>query len=369
MSRPMTRRQFAACLTLSLLSPLIRVLPGAAVRLGGRACWLSAAPAFGLILLFAQLTLTLTRKTEGGMGELLPLCLGKTAGRVALLVYGAAFLLYAGFLLRVCADRFITTVYPDSGPAVFYTVMLLLCLMAALGRLRALGGAAVILLALMLAVLALSFAASLPGVQPSYLLPLDAAELPDVLTGALPMVNVGSFFACLTFLLRYTDDRERRLRHYLPSFAVLGLLCLLLCLTVVGSFGATLTGHMSFSFFLLVRDLSLLHLGSRIAAFIVALWVFSDFCLGTLLLRGCFETLRLCFALPEPEAAPYFSLGGGRWLLLAEAVCVWLVARFIGQDPLVLQHWSDSVIPLLFAGLNLLALPLVWLVGHLRGKI
>lgn len=369
MTKTMTKRQFAACMTLSLLSPLIRVLPGAAVRMGGRACWLSAVPAFGVILLFALFTLSFLRKTDGGMGDLFLRCLGPAAGRAALVLYGAAFLLYTGFLLRVGADRFITTVYPDSGPTVFYTVMLLLCLMAAMGRLRALGRTAVILLALMLAVLALAFVSSFQNLDAANLLPLRAEDLPGILLGAMPMVNVGSFFACLTFLFRYTDDRERRLGPYMPSFGVLGLLCFLLCLTVVGSFGPALTKRMSFSFFILVRDLSILNLGSRIAAFIVALWVFSDFCLGTLLLRGCFEALRLCFSLPEPETAPFFSLRGGRWLLPAEAVCVWFAARFIARSTFDLQHWSDTIIPLLYAGLILAGLPLVWLIGRLRKKI
>lgn len=364
----MTRRQFAACAALGLLSPMIRVLPGAAVRLGGAGGWLSAVPAFGLTTAFAAFIFYFLRRTDGGMGDLFLRCLGPIFGRAALLLYGAAFLLYAGFLLRVGADRFVTTVYPDSGPVVFYTVMLLLCLMAALGRLRALGRTAVILLSLMLGVLALTFLSALENVQADNLR-LDAADVPGVLLGSLPIVNVGAFSACLTFLMRYSGDRERRLGPYLPCFAGLGLLCFLLCLTVVGSFGTALTGRMIYPFFIMARDLSVFSLGSRITALIVAMWVFSDFCLGTLLLRCCHEALRLCFSLPEVESKAYFSLRDGRWLLAAEGALVWLAAHFIAPDTFVLQHWSDTVIPLMYAGFSLVGLPLVWLVGKARKRI
>lgn len=369
MNQSMTRRQFAACIALSLLSPMIRVLPGAAVRLGGRGCWLSAFAAFGLTLLFAAFVLRFLRHTDGGMGELFLRCLGPAAGRAALLLYGAAFLFYAGFLLRVGADRFVTTVYPDSGPAVFYSVMLLLCLMAALGPLRALGRAAVILLALMLAVLAAVFIAALGNVEAENLLPLGAADVPGIFLGALPMANVGAFFACLTFLMRESGDKERRLGPYMPCFAALGAVCFLLCLTVVGSFGGALTGQMIYPFFILARDLSFFSLGSRITALIAAMWVFSDFCLGTLLLRCCHETLRLCFRLPPAESGSCFSLRGGRWLLLAEGAAVWLTAFLLSGSAAVLQTLSDRVVPLLYAALSVLGLPLVWLIGKLRRKI
>lgn len=364
----MTRRQFAACVALGLLSPMIRVLPGSAVRLGGAGGWLSALPAFGLTTAFAVFVFYLLRKTDGGMGDLFLRCLGPSIGRAVLLLYGGAFLLYAGFLLRVGADRFVTTVYPDSGPMVFYSVMLLLCLMAAMGKLRALGRTAVILLALMLAVLALTFAAAFENVQGANLA-VRTAELPGALLGALPMANVGAFFACLTFLMRYTDDRERRLGPYMPCFAILGVLAALLCVTVVGSFGPALTGRMIYPFFIMARDLTVFGLGSRIAALIAAMWVFSDFCLGTLMLRCCHETLRLCFSLAEPESGRYFSLRGGRWLLLVEAALVWLAARFLAADNFALQRWSDTIIPLIYAGAAVGGLPLVWLVGKLRRRI
>lgn len=368
MNGSMTRRQFSACIALGLLSPMIRVLPGAAVRLGGAGAWLSTLPAFGFILLYAVFILRFLRRTDGGMGDLFLHCLGPVAGRAALIIYGAGFLLYAGFLLRVGADRFVTTVYPDSGPMVFYSVMLLLCLMAALGKLRALGRTAVILLSMMLAVLALTFLSALENVEAAHLR-LGAADIPGVFLGALPIVNVGAFFACLTFLMRYAGDSERRLGPYLPCFGTLAALCFLLCLTVVGSFGPALTGRMIYPFFILVRDLSVFSLGSRITALIVAMWVFSDFCLGTLMLRCCHECLVLCFSLPEVEDGPYFSLRGGRWLLLCEAAVVWLSAHFIAPDTFALQAWSDRRIPLMYAALSLGGLPLVWLIGKLRRKI
>ncbi len=367
MKSDLNRAQFTAAVFLALLSPLIRVMPRASAALAGKACWLCALPAFGLLALYALLCGRCHRPGESLGTEILR-ALGPAAGRAALLVFAAAFLFYAGFVLRVGADRLVVTVYPSSGSAVFYTVLTLLCLMAAMGSLRALGRTAVILRAMLLAVLATAFLFSLPDLDKGNLGPVTGRDIPGILRGALPLVNVGGLFVCFGFLEGYAPREEARSRPTLCWLGVLMLTASLLCLTVVGSFGPSLTLKMSYPFFVMIRDVSLLNLADRIEAIVIAIWVFSDFMMCSLMLRSAHEALRLCFRLPDPEERPWGELRGGRWLLLPEAGAVWCAAHFIARDSFALIPWADKIVPLCFALLSFGLLPLIFLLGKLRNK-
>jgi len=365
----MNRQQFAAACFLSLLSPMIRILPKAAAAAGGAVSVWSAIPAFGILLLFGWWMLRFADREPQGMAALFIRCLGKGFGRVVLFLYALAFLLYIGFILRVGADRLIATVYPESGPTVFVLVMLLLCLTAAMGRLRALGRAAVILRAMMLAVLVLVFVMAAKGLDPKLLRAPQTRAIPALFSGALPMVNVGGFALCFSFLGCHVEKNASKLHAYFPWVGILCLVMLLLGVTVIGRLGEGLSASLRYPFFTMVRELSLLQLADRVEALIVAMWVFSDFMLCSLLLRCSYETLRECFGLTDAETLPYFTLQGGKWLLIAETFTAGLFAFIIAQSSAELLPWSERIIPRLFAGLIFGGFPLVWAVGRIRKKI
>lgn len=368
MNQGLTRQQFVAAAFLASLSPMIRVLPRAAVLLAGPACWLCPLAAFVLLALYGCFLFRFLNKGRS-LGELFLQCLGPGVGRPLLFLYGLAFLFYAGFILRVGADRLMVTVYPTSGPAVFYTVLLLLGLMASLGTLRALGRAAVILRWAMLGALGLAFLFSLPDLNTDYLGPVTAESAGGILWGALPVANIGGLYTCFSFLDSYCRPEKRNPRLALGWLAVFCGIATLLCIAVVGSFGSKLTVNMSYPFFVMVRNVSLLNLAERIEAFVVVLWVLSDFMLCSLLLRCAHEALRLALGWPEPEGPAYFSPKQGRWLFLPEAAAVWCTAHFITRDSFGLLPWSDRIIPAGFALFSFGFVALTALIGRLRKKI
>lgn len=368
MKSRISRQQFVAAGFLALLSAMIRVMPRASAVFAGEAAWLCALPAFFLLGAFGAFLIALVKKDES-MGAVFLRALGPVFGRIFLLIYGLAFLFYAGFVLRAGADRLVVTIYPTGGTRFFFSILLLLCLMAAMGTLRAIGRTAVILRAVMLAVLATSFVFSLPDLSLKYLGPVKWDDTGGILLGALPIVNVGGLYFCFSFLEGYAAPDSHKGRFYWPWLALLMLVAALLCVTVVGSFGTVLSLRMSYPFFVMIRNVSLLNLADRIEAFVIVLWIFSDFMLCTLLLRCSHEALRRVFGLPEPEEKPYFDLSGGRWLFLLEAAAVWCTAHFIAVDSYGLIPWADKIVPMVMALLMFGGFPLVWLVGKLRKKI
>lgn len=366
-----TRRQFAAAIFTTLLSPQMRVLPRAAVHLAGKGAWLSILPAAAVLLALTGLVNVLRRQQGPGEGlaDLILRLLGPVFGRVLLALYAAWFLLYAGFILRSGAERLTATVYLQSGSDPFIVVMLVLALIAALGTLRATARTAVIFRAILLAVLGFTAIASLPHVSMRNLFPLTWQEAPGIVRGALPFLSVGGVAGLFSFLNGYVEPPEKPTKWVTGNLALYFTVAFLLCFETVGVFGAKLTTRLSFPFFAMVRDISLFNVAQRVEAAVIVLWLFADYMLCVLMLRCAYEALRIVFGLPKSEHLPTFDMRRGRWLYLLEAAAVFLCAHFIVDSSAKLNAWSDRIVPLVMDLFVFGGFTLVWLVGKLRKKL
>lgn len=146
-----------ALCTVILMAPALRLFPSGYTALAGRAAWLSAPAAIPLMLLYIWLISRLMDKMKEneGLAELTLRILGKKAGKAVLLLISAWLLLFGGFVLRSGADRLITTIFPNSDPAVFTAVMGFIGLVAALGPARSLVRIAKLVRPVVLSVLSL----------------------------------------------------------------------------------------------------------------------------------------------------------------------------------------------------------------------
>ncbi len=366
----LTQKQFAALIFTSLLSPLLRSVPRAAVTIAGRGVWISMIPAFFILLALVLFLNVLIRRLRPGEGfaDLFMRWLGPAGGRIILLLYGLWFLLYAGFVLRSGAARLVAAVYPDSPIFPFLAIMLTLCLLAALGTLRAAGRTAFLLQSFLLAALGLILLSAAPNITFKNLLPIPLDNISGILLGSLPFAAMGSLGACFPFLLSYVEPIEEPGRKAIPLVLGFVFIGIILCLEVVGTFGPGLTARLSFPFFLMVRDISVFRITQRIEAVVVVLWIFADFILCTAMLRSTFEILRTVFSLPNGEDGPIFSLRKGRWLLWAEAALVLAGGLFISRSSFETAALSDRIIPFIGAVYVYIGMPLCWFIGFLRGK-
>ncbi len=364
-----TPRQARAAAFTALLAPLIRVLPRGAAALAGRGAWLSVFAAAPALLALALLLRSLCRALAPGEG-LAPLFLrvfGPVLGRALLVLYGGWSFLYAGFVLRGGAERLAAAAYPHSGPEPFILAMLALSLLASLGTVRGLARTGAVLRGLLLGVLLLMFLLALRDLDPENLFPLRDVRPRDVLLGALPAATVGGAAALFSFLAGYAEPSSRPGRDLASLLLCYLLTASALCLTTVGSFGAGLTTRLSYPFFTMLRDITLFGAAQRFEAAVIALWVFSDLLLCTLLLRCGNEAWRTVFALPVPEGdGPLRSLRRGRWLLWVGAALAGGCAALVSPSSEVFRLWTDRLAPLLMDLFVWGGLPLLWLVGRLR---
>lgn len=354
----------------SMLSPLLRSLPRAAVHSAGKAAWLCVLPAFFLLMAMLALHGCFIRQLRPGMGyaDLILKWLGPAAGRLVLLLYWVWFLFYTGFILRSGAERLAAAVYPESAVFPFMLVIAALCLLAALGSLRAAGRCAVLLRSFLLIALSLILLFAAPNISRENLTPIPWLDYKGILLGSLPIAAIGGLAGSFPFLMRYVEPVKQPARKavslILTTLAIAGVLCI----EVVGTFGPALTEKLTYPFFLMVRDISIFRITQRIEAVVVVLWIFADFILCSSMLRCAHECLRALLSLPDPEREPLFSLKGGRWLLWAETGLILLFGMLVTRTAFQLEKWGDFIIPLAGVLLMYAALLLFFFIGWIRGK-
>ena len=373
MNARFSRSQLLALSTLILLSPALRLYPLTSTRLAGRGAWLSALVALPFMLadLLLLCRLLSARREGEGLPEVSLNALGERAGRVFLALLAGWLLLYCGFVLRSGADRFVIGTFPDATPSPFSVSLGLACLIAALGRPRALMRSARILLPVLTGFLAFLLLLSLRGMDVHELLPLTGQDVLPVLAGSLPVIDVLALSLYLPTLLLGGQSPERgAFRRWARWLLGAALLLCALGAAVLGSFGPELTLRLAMPFFTLVRNLSFLRSFERMDALVVSLWLFPDFLLGSCLLWCAQHCLRLCLRLPEePEQGPRLSMSRGRWLLWLCAAAAIALSLLLWPDGKRLALWSERVIPLCNLCVAFLLIPMIYIVGRARKKL
>ena len=362
------QRQLRSLCAMALLSPILRLIPGWAAQTG-RAAWLGPLAALPATLLFAWAIVRLRKTMEPGetLPELLLRRLGRRAGRLILLLLGAWLLLYCGFTLRACAQRFLVTVYPHSPPWFFLLTMGLLALAAALHPLEHLMRTARIVEPLLLGVLGLILLTALRSADPAELLPLTAADAGPLLLSALPALDIGCFgLTAFCFFCPAGSGKSIPARSGALWLGGAALLLTALGAAVQGHFGAALSERLAAPFFTLVRNLRFFHSLERIEALVVGFWIFPDFLLAGLSLHGCQRCLRLALGWTPKETEPILDLSRGRWLIWAGAAAALILGLLLGGDSAAMLFWSRRLIPSVSLGCAVLLVPGLLLDERLR---
>ena len=367
-----SRRQFVAIAFVAILSPLIRRFPRVLADTAGRAAWLSAPLAAIPLALALLLTWLMFRRYPPGTGcgELMERVLGAPLARVLCAVYALWLLFYAGFLLRSGALRFVSTVYQGAAPGLFIVGAALVCSLAALGPLKALARSAMLLRPLMIAIFVLIIALTVKDSDYSLLLPVTADDAPGAAGGALQLANLLGVAGYFAFVGDRVEGGLFRARDFVWWLAALLAIIGLMTVGCLAMFGAELTAKMTYPFFMLARDVTILGALERIEPVVIAMWVFSDFILVSALLWIAARNLRFAFGVPDDKAVARLSdLRRGRVLAPLGAVLAAAAAFAVPGEVSAAAWLSETLVPAVSAAMVFGVPLLVFLVGLIRRKI
>ncbi len=354
-----TERQLRVLTFLCLLSPMIRILPSAAVMFAGLPAWISPVPAFLLGLLYVKTLNLLTGSAPEGQGAagMCVSALGPVAGRVFCIVCGLWLTFYAGFVARSAAERLLATVYPNGTNAVFIVALLLGAAFTASGMAKTLSRAAEVLMPIILGVAVLVILSAAPEMSVDRLLPVTYRDCARVLYGAAPIFDVLTGF-CYFLFLRGFVSRPRGIRpNHFPWLAALSLMAFAITVVTLGTLGDSLAETMDNAFFMVVRNISVFGLVERVEAVVVAIWIVTDFIFLSALLMIVGEIWRTVTGATRHAV---FSV--------PTAVLSGAAAFLIAGNAFELQKWSDFIIPITNIVFTVVLIPAALAVGKIRKK-
>ncbi len=348
----MSFRQYSAAVGVALFSPVTRLLPKAVLEKAGFSGWLAPLGALGPLMGLVWLTGRLL-KADGrrlGLADALLCRLGPVAGRAAAGLLALWLWFYGGVILRSGGERILSTVYPTSALPLFLGGGLILGLVFASGKLRWAGRCAAVTALFFAGILAVVFATALPALHWDYLWPPDLSRWPDILLGALPVVNVLSPWVWFSFLRDRVAEDEKAGPRAIRGVLCLVLLTLLFLVTTVGDLGAELALRQQFPFYVMIKNLRLFNVLERFDAVIVVLWMMTDeVCVGMLLLSAGSALQRVTGS----ARRELWVLLGGLGMLLS--------ALLTGGDAFRFAWVSERLVPAVNLCLAFVLLPLICL--------
>lgn len=363
MNRRISSNQLISLCFVAMLCPFFRLIPGSVAQLAGKAAWLSAAlsgiPALALSCILRCYLSSFAQGT--GLGEAVLRTLGPITGRILLLLWCLWLLLHCSFVACSGADRFIATIYPNTGPQLFIVLMLLICAMASTGTVTPLARAAQIFRPLLLGVIILVLGFSLPDIHLSFVFPIFRQDSWNALQ-AVPLAaeSVSVVLISAAFLSGNLRPEAGAGKKW-PFLVGVTLLAVAVCLITIGNLGQKQTAREAYPFFILLRDLRLFTGVERVDSLVVALWLLPDFLLISLELVILRDSLLL--VAPEDRGPDLQKLLP--WLCLGLTL---IISLSIAPRKDILHRWGNGLIPytqLLWAyGVY----PAVWLVSLFRKK-
>ena len=368
------RNQLLSLASLMLLSPALRLFPNTAAEYASQAAALSSAAAVPFLLLYIYFICRFMDKRQEGEGiaELFIRCTGPKAGRLLLSLMSLWLLLYAAFILRAGADRIICNIYPYSRPGLFIAVMALISTLAAMGAARSIVRAAKIFLPFILGMIIFILFFSMFSVSKENLLSISFRDSLPVMKSSLGSADIFTVVLYLIcFMAPFVHKTANSFRAYSIWLFLMTALISLLCIAVVGSFGAQLTVKLAWPFFSLVRNLVFFNSLERIEALVVSIWVFPDFLLVSSLLYAAQYSIRLICGESSPgyKGERMFSTNNKRLIIPLCGLFCLIGGLLIAKDPIELEFWSNKLIPVINLLIALAFIPGVYAYGKIKKKL
>ena len=345
--KKISMRQALMIIVGMVFSPAVRLFSSFVSGRGDQSSWI--APAFsGLFMTVFIFVLWALIKRNRNFYQHLEYSFGLTLSKIIGIIYVIWGTLLTSVQMRYYAQRVASTIYTEIGMDIFLIILTGICIYTLRNGISVLARMNELLLPTIVAVSVILLAFLTPDVETKVLVPIyNWKSLTHV-----AVFNVASF-GYITFVLFFLDeinDREKFKKQAIIGTIAVTLFTVWMFATVIGTLGPKIIEKLPYPFFAVVKQISLGEFLQHIEAFVITLWILSDFVLisfigaSTVKIMGSItrsrDTKELLF--------PFFAL------------CVTLVS-FMGRTNYELEILSEKI----FIPLNLVFLfiiPIIMLI-------
>lgn len=358
--RKVSLEQIMALVFVSLLSPIIRLLPQQPAKIAFSAAWLSPIAAIIPSLLFMWLLTSIMkkRKEEEGLADVFMKAIGKTCGKIVLVLYALWLIFYTGFILRTAAERLLSSVYENGSITIFVVVTLIVAVIAAMGSIGGLARTGQVFAIIIGTTIVLATLFAVPNIKFENLLPVSYLDIGKIFLGALPIVNIATVSTYFAFLGGKTTLRQKESRVINKWVIIFTVAIFLIIFATIGTLSAQLAMKTQNPFFGMIREITILGIVERLESVVIGIWVFSDFVFIASMLFITTELFSVVFN------------GKKRQMFVPPvSIAALVVAFLIVNNAFELMSISDIIIPLSNVTFTLVILLTVFIIGKIRKKI
>ena len=340
----------------SIISPIIRVIPETALYYGEEAAWVSPfVAAVPILLLYGVIRLLTKKRNEGqGLTHIILRAFGPWFGRLIAVVFALWLTFYLGFVQRMAAERLVSYLYNDDKWVIFALVMLITGCIVASGNISSLTRTAQIFVPVIIGMIVAVSLLLIPDVKIENLLPITYSHIPDALRASVSMISMVSIFAYFTFLLGHTRKQEKE-KSGIGYIIVLLLIVFLVIAETIGVMSVNVAKNMQSAFLITIRNITFLNILERIEAIVIAMWVISDFVYAAAMLTIISDIAKV-------------AVNGQKrtWWVWTAATFALVISVVLGRSYFGVEQDIGVYIPMINLLFTLVVIPGVLLVAKIR---
>ena len=259
-----------------VFSPAVRLFSSFVSGRGDQSSWI--APVFaGAFMIFFVFVLWALIKRNRNFYQHLEYSLGINLSKVIGIIYVLWGILLTSVQMRYYGQRVASTIYTEIGMDIFIVVLIAICIYALKKGISVIARMNELLLPTIVFVSVLLLAFLTPDVETKVLVPIyDWRSLTHV-----AVFNLASY-GYITFVLFFVDeinDKESFKKQAITVILAVTLFVVWMFVTVIGTLGPKIIEKLPYPFFAVVKQISLGEFLQHIEAFVITLWILSDFIL------------------------------------------------------------------------------------------
>lgn len=337
----------------------IRIFPTYAAMKAERAGWLTPIVAMlPFVCLVYVIQALFKYDKEANLHDITTKTLGKIPATALLTLYLIWTMVYLAIIVRYFAERFLSSLLPNS-PINFFIVTILAAVFYALrGGIVYISRAAEFLFLLLSAVFIILFLLTAPNVEVINLFPVTHHDILPLIKSSYSHIGIWSIFTFIFFFGDKINDKEHVKRFGMQGIAFLVITTLMLLIQTIGVYGYSVIERVSIPYVFVVKSISILETIERIESFAVASWVIADFITISFIIYIIVSIIKSLFSLSEVK--PFTS---------PITIFAFIFSQYIASNRFELENFTNYIslpVNIIFGFI----FPLIILaVGKLRKKI
>jgi len=295
---------------------------------------------------------------DANLSDIIFKTLGKILGSVLLILYLIWMIITLGIFVRYFAERFLTTLLPNT-PMNFFTVTFLAVIFYAIrGGIVYISRTAEFLFLMFSALFATLFLLNLPNLEVINLFPVTHHDILPLLKSSYSSVGLWGAITYIFFFGDKINDKEHIKKFGIQSIIYLVIASMMLLIQTIGMYGYSVIERVSMPYVFVIKSISILQTIERIESVAVVSWLLLDFVAIPVILY-----IIVCII------KSLFSLSDEKPLISPVVIFAFVFSQYLAHDIFELESFSIIISIPISIVFGFIFPFIIFIVGKIRKKI